>query len=59
MDEKLKKALLEYALKIKESGWKAGEAIIQKHYSIKNFRKWAYAVGIMTRAQEILESRTS
>lgn len=56
MKEALKKALAEYGTTIKACGWKAGEAVIRRYEGkIKDFRRWAHALGIMLRAEEILE----
>ena len=61
VDEKLKQALTEYAIQIHEEGFDSGERLI-KYYEaahIPDFRRWAYACGIMLRAEEILEERDS
>ncbi len=50
-----KKALAEYGTRIKAKGSKAGEAIIRKYEKkFPDFRKWAYAVGIMLRSDELI-----
>lgn len=56
MEEAMKGALVEYGRKIRSEGWEAGEPLIEKHSSrFRDFRKWAHALGIMLRAQELLE----
>lgn len=56
MKEALVEALAEYGRTIKGKGWKAGEPVILKHEKkLKDFRRWAHALGIMLRAQEILD----
>lgn len=55
MQAEMKKALVHYGRTIKLDGWDAGEALIEiheKHYP--EFRKWAYALGVMLRTKEIL-----
>ena len=48
-------ALAEYGRTIRRDGWRAGEAIIEKYeLEIPEFRRWAYALGIMLRADELL-----
>ena len=56
MTPKMKRALAEYGTAIKADGWDAGEKLIGKYdKEFPEFRKWAYALGIMLRAKEILE----
>ncbi len=56
MDEKMKRELVKYGKMILADGWGAGEAVIQGSESrFSEFRKWAYALGVMLRAREILE----
>lgn len=58
MDIRMKAALGEYGRTIKARGWEAGEPIIVRgEKEFPSFRRWAYAVGIMLRAKEILEDR--
>jgi hypothetical protein len=53
--EELVRAMAEYGRKIEADGWAAGELVIQKYESrIPHFRRWAYALGIMLRAEELL-----
>lgn len=53
--KELVQALAEYGRAIKKDGWKAGEPIIDRHErKILEFRRWAYALGIMLRAEELL-----
>jgi hypothetical protein len=48
-------ALANYGKAIKRHGWKAGEPLIEKYGKrFPGFREWAYALGIMVRAREIL-----
>ena len=53
--ERLKAALAHYGQTIQSKGWRAGEPII-RHYEreLHDFRRWAHALGIMLRAEEIL-----
>ncbi len=52
----IKKALAEYGSTIKSKGARAGEPVIKKwEKKIPNFKKWAYAVGIMLRSDELLK----
>lgn len=51
-------ALVEYGRTIRQSGWKAGEPLIRKNSKRwKDFGKWAMALGIMLRAEELLEEQ--
>ena len=51
-------ALVEYGRTIRQSGWKAGEPLIQKNSKRwKDFGKLAKALGIMLRAKELLEEQ--
>jgi hypothetical protein len=53
--EELLRAVVEYGRTIQRDGWKAGEAVILKYEpGIPDFRRWAYALGIMLRAEELL-----
>jgi len=53
--EELLRALAEYGRTIKEDGWRAGELVIDRYASmIPDFTRWAYALGIMLRAEELL-----
>lgn len=53
--EELVQALTEYGQAIRKDGWAAGEPIIEQHErKIPEFRRWAYALGIMLRAEELL-----
>lgn len=55
MHNNMKAALDIYAETIRSSGWAAGEPLIVKYEEQWNdFRKWANAVGIALRAQELL-----
>lgn len=57
MDDREKRiqALAEYGRTIRKDGWMAGEAIIEKYeLEITEFRRWAYALGIVLRAEELL-----
>lgn len=57
MKKALTQALTRYGRTIKRNGWQAGEPIIEKESKrFRDFRKWAMALGIMLRAQEILEN---
>lgn len=51
----MKEALLEYGKTIQRDGWEAGERVIERNeLRIPDFRRWAYALGIMLRAEELL-----
>jgi hypothetical protein len=53
--EKLIRGITEYGRTIQVDGWQAGEAVIRKYESrIPDFRRWAYALGILLRAEELL-----
>jgi hypothetical protein len=55
MNEDLKQALVEYILTVRFLGWDAGEDFIAIHEeAFLDFRRWAYAVAIMIRVDEIL-----
>lgn len=60
MDRKaMIQALAEYGRTIQANGWKAGEPVIEKHEkSFQDFRRWARALGIMLRADELLEEES-
>ena len=48
-------ALKEYGHAIQRDGWRAGESIIVRYeLVVPDFRRWAYALGIMLRAEELL-----
>lgn len=50
-------ALAEYGRTIKENGWKAGELlIVAGEKKFKDFRRWAYALCIVLRTKELLET---
>lgn len=56
MKSSMKEALLEYGRRIQKDGWKSGEIIIQRNEGrFRDFRRWAYALGIMLRADELLK----
>lgn len=56
MDKAMKLAVAEYGRVIKKDGWEAGEKIIRKYEKkFPDFEKWAHALGVMLRANEILE----
>ena len=53
--EELLRALAEYGRTIQEDGWRAGELMIERYArEIPDFKRWAYARGIMLRAEELL-----
>lgn len=55
-DNAFKEALTTYAMKIKKDGWASGEKLIQRFEKRwVEFRPFAYACGIMLRAEEILK----
>ncbi len=55
MSDLMKKALIEYGKTIQRDAWDAGEALIEIHEKrYPEFRKWAYALGVMLRTKEIL-----
>jgi hypothetical protein len=55
MEEAMKQALVDYWRTIKRKGWKAGEPLIRRYSGRwKDFEKWAKALGIMLRAEELL-----
>jgi hypothetical protein len=57
MDDREKRiqALTEYGWTIRRDGWRAGETIIERYeLEIPEFRRWAYALGIVLRAEELL-----
>jgi hypothetical protein len=56
LKEDLKDALADYGRTIRAKGWQAGEPLIRKHERrFVDFRKWAHALGIMLRAEELLD----
>jgi hypothetical protein len=56
MEAKMKVALVEYGEAIRGGGWGAGERlIVDGERRFRDFRRWAYALGIMLRANEILQ----
>jgi len=56
MTTAMKQALTEYGQTAKKNGWKSAEPLIEagKKKFGKDFQKWAHALGIMLRAQELL-----
>lgn len=53
---RLAKALAVYGATIKTSGWEAGEPLIARFSEeFMNFREMAWAVGVVLRAEEIVE----
>lgn len=55
-NHKLAKALALYGTTIKELGWEAGEPLISRFSEeFLNFREMAWAVGVVLRAEEIIE----
>lgn len=55
MTKQMKAALTEYAEAIKANGHAAGEPIIVKYEEqYADFRRWANAVALMLRADELL-----
>lgn len=58
MDRATKAALVEYGRVIKKSGWKAGEPLIKKYEKLHpDFKKWAHAIGIFLRAEELVDEK--
>lgn len=56
MSEAMKSALAEYGATIQEHGWKAGEPLIEKYSEqFADFERWAHALGVLLRTQELLE----
>jgi hypothetical protein len=56
MDARMKHALLQYGAVIKRRGWDAGEPLIRAgEKRFRDFRRWAYALGILLRAKELLD----
>lgn len=52
----MERALIRYGRTIKKSGWRAGEPLIEKYNKIfPEFKKWAYALGILLRVTELLD----
>lgn len=55
MDEEMRNDLARYGRAILKDGWKIGEPmILEAEKRWPDFRRWAYALGIMLRAEEIL-----
>lgn len=55
MDQEMKMDLARYGRIIRQDGWQIGEAmILEAEKRWPDFRRWAYALGIMLRAKEIL-----
>lgn len=55
-NHKLARALALYGATIKEAGWEAGEPLISRFSEeFMNFREMAWAVGIVLRADEIID----
>lgn len=56
MEKAMHGALEEYGRTIKREGWKAGEPLIRKGLrKWKDFDRWARALAMMLRTQELLE----
>lgn len=56
----MKKELVKYGRRIKRDGWRAGERIIaQAQKRLPDFAKWAKAIRIMMRTEELLKERTA
>lgn len=59
MKKALIQALAQYGRTIRKDGWKAGEPLIAKNEKrFKDFKRWAYALSIVLRANELLEEKT-
>jgi|RhiMethySRZTD1v2_1073278.scaffolds.fasta_scaffold5308472_1 hypothetical protein len=55
-DVAFREALTTYAMKIRKDGWASGETLIETfEEQFPDFRRWAYACGIMLRAEELLK----
>jgi hypothetical protein len=55
VDEEMKRELIEYGRRIQIEGWQIMEPMIWKaEKRWPDFRRWAYALGIVLRAEEIL-----
>lgn len=60
MDAAARQALVEYGRTILRRGWQAGEPLIAENARrIKDFEKWARALGIMLRTREFLDGRVA
>lgn len=59
IDRARRQALLNYGDTLVTCGWKAAEKVIAE-YETKwpDFRSWAYALGIVLRADELLHEST-
>lgn len=56
MSSQMKRALFQYGAAIKCCGWDAGEPLIRAgEKRFRDFRRWAYALGILLRAKELLD----
>lgn len=55
MDEDMKNELARYGEAIRRDGWQIGEPMIwEAEKRWPDFRRWAHALAIMLRAEEIL-----
>jgi hypothetical protein len=55
MDQAMQDALVEYGSTIKAHGLESGEPLIDAGEArFKDFRRWAYALGIVLRVEELL-----
>jgi hypothetical protein len=55
MDEEMKSELVEYGRSLSKNGWQIAEPMIWKaEKRWPDFTRWAYALGILLRAEEIL-----
>lgn len=55
MNQEMKKALVDYARAIQDHGWEAGEHLIfRNERRFPGFRRWAYALIIVLRVEELL-----
>jgi len=54
-----REALVVYGRTIKADGWAAGEPLIERGVRMwgQVFKQWAHALGIMLRAEELLEEK--
>lgn len=56
MSAGMRTALEEYGATIQEHGWEAGEALIEKYSEqYRDFERWARALSIVLRTNELLE----
>ena len=49
--------LAEYGSAVKVGGWQAGEPIIEANKNIPDIEKWAMAMRLMIRADELLQEK--